>query len=78
MNIEAIERAENFAKTVLKLSPEAQSEFYKMLPDLGLAAEEVKHLQEYVALFHMFTDPSYYKKVQATVGAMLYETFNSK
>lgn len=78
MNIEAIERAENFAKNVLKLSHEAQSEFFKMLPDLGLTEEEVKNLQEYVCLFHMFTDPSYYKKIQATVGAMLYETFNSK
>lgn len=78
MNIEAIENAEKFAKTVLKLSPEAQSEFFKMLPDLGLTAEEVKHLQEYVGLFHMFTDPSYYKKVQDTVCAMLCETFYGK
>lgn len=78
MNIEAIEAAENFAKKVLKLSPEAQDEYFKMLPDLGLTAEEVKNLQQYVALYHMFTDPSYYKKIQTTVGAMLYETFNSK
>lgn len=78
MNVEAIESAENFAKTVLKLSTEGQNEFWKMLPGMGLTAEEVKNLQEYVCLFHMFTDPSYYKKIQATVGAMLYETFNSK
>lgn len=78
MNIEAIENAENFAKNVLKLSTEAQDEYFKMLPDLGLTEEEVKNLQEYVCLYHMFTDHSYYKKVQAAVGAMLYETFNSK
>ena len=78
MNIEVIEKAEAFAKSVLMLPTEAQDEFFKMLPDLGLTAEEVKNLQEYVALFHMFTDPSYYKKVQAAVGAMLYETFNIK
>ena len=78
MNIEAIESAENFAKSVLMLPVEAQNEYFKMLPDLGLTEEEVKNLQEYVCLFHMFTDPSYYKKIQATVGAMLYETFNSK
>ena len=45
MNIEAIEAAENFAKNVLKLSPEAQDEYFKMLPDLGLTEEEVKNLQ---------------------------------
>ncbi len=78
MNIEAIERAENFAKNVLKLSPEAQDEYFKMLPDLGLTEEEVKNLKEYVCLFHMFTDASYYKKVQTAVGAMLCETFYSK
>ena len=78
MNVEAIERAENFAKNVLKLSPESQDEYFKMLHDLGLTEEEVKNLQQYVALYHMFTDPGYYKKVQTAVGAMLYETFNSK
>lgn len=78
MNIEVIENAERFAKNVLMLSDESQNEFFKKLPDLGLTAEEVKKLQEYVCLFHMFTDPSYYKKIQDTVGAMLYETFNSK
>lgn len=78
MNIEAIESAENFAKSVLMLPVEAQNEYFKMLPDLGLTEEEVKNLQQYVALFHIFTDPSHYKKVRATVGAMLYETLNSK
>ena len=33
MNIEAIENAENFAKNVLKLSPEAQDEYFKMLEE---------------------------------------------
>jgi hypothetical protein len=78
MNVEAIERAENFARNVLKLYPEARDEYFKMLPGLGLTEEEVKNLQEYVCLYHMFTDPSYYKKIQYAVGEMLYETFNIK
>lgn len=78
MNIEAIEKAEAFARSVLKLWPEQQDRYFKKLIDLGFTQDEVKGLQEYVALYHMFTDPIYYKKVKTAVGAMLYETFNSK
>lgn len=78
MNIEAIKSAEEFAQNVLTLSPETQDEFFKALPDLGITEEEVKNLQQYVTLYHMFTDPSFYKKVRTTVAMMLYETFNSK
>lgn len=78
MNIEAIGSAEDFARKVLTLSPEGQTEFYKMLPGLGFTEDEVKNLMEYVGLYHMFTDSRYYKKIQATVGAMICETYNIK
>lgn len=78
MNIEAIASAEQFAKNVLMFPTEKQDEFFKMLPSLGLTEEEVKNLQEYVTLYHMFTDPYFYNKVKTTVAMMLYETFNSK
>jgi hypothetical protein len=76
MNIEAIMNAEQFAQIVLQLSTEMQDEYFKMLPVLGLTEEEVKTLQEYVALYHMFTDPGFYKKVKTTVAMMLHKTFN--
>lgn len=76
MNVKAIQNAEQFAQMVLNLSPEMQDEYFNMLPVLGLTEEEVKTLQEYVSLYHMFTDPGFYKKAKTTVAMMLHKTFN--
>lgn len=78
MNIEAITAAEKWAQNVLKLSPEKQDEYFDLLLTVGLSADDVRTLQEYVSLYHMFTDETHYKKMQKAVGMMLWETFNSE
>lgn len=65
MDVVAMTRMEEFAKTVLRLTPEAQDAFWKESVESGLmTAEEAEGLQKYVALFHMFTDPRHYKKIR--------------
>lgn len=71
MNAVAAERMENFAREVLKLSPEMQVEFFNNMVASGLmTADEAEGLKQYVALYHMFTDQRYYKAIEAGVLAM--------
>ena len=71
MNVTAIGRMEEFARSVLKLPPEVQAEFFNEMENNGiLTAEEVKDLKEYVALFHMYTDQRYYNAVRECVKEM--------
>ncbi len=65
MNVIAIERMEEFARGVLKLSPEMQSEFFAEMVSTGaMSADEAEGLKQYVALYHMFTDQRYYNAVR--------------
>ena len=71
MNITAIERMEAFAREVLKLSPEMQTEFFNEMVNAGLmTAEEAEGLKVYVAYYHMFTDQRYYNAVRDAVKEM--------
>ena len=71
MNTTAIKAMEEFAQQVLRLSPEAQNEFFKNLAESGITADEIKTLQQTVSLYHMFTDHRHYQKMQAAVLEML-------
>lgn len=79
MNAEAIARMENFAKELLKLPQERWPEFFTALVTDGLITQDaVQGLEEYVLLYRMLTDASYYRAVRHTVAEMLYHTFNLK
>lgn len=65
MNAIAVERMEEFARGVLKLSPEMQTVFFDEMVSGGLmSVEEAEGLKQYVALYHMFTDQRYYNAVR--------------
>lgn len=65
MNAIAVERMEEFARGVLKLSPEMQTVFFDEMVSGGLmSVEKAEGLKQYVALYHMFTDQRYYNAVR--------------
>ena len=73
MNVAAIERMEAFAQQVLKLRPEAQTEFFREMVREGfMTSNDAEGLKQYVALYRMFTDNRYYKAVREAVQT-LYE-----
>lgn len=71
MNVTAIERMEEFARGVLKLSPEMQVVFFDEMVQNGLmSAEEAEGLKQYVALYHMLTNQRYYNAVREATKEM--------
>ena len=65
MNAIAVERMEEFARGVLKLSPEMQTVFFGEMVNSGtMSSDEAEGLKKYVALYHMFTDQRYYNAVR--------------
>ena len=65
MNAIAVERMEEFARGVLKLSPEMQTVFFEEMVNSGtMSRDESGGLKKYVALYHMFTDQLYYNAVR--------------
>lgn len=77
MDAIATARMEEFAKGVLKLSPETQTEFFNEMVKSGMmTVDEAEGLKQYVALFHMFTDQRYYNAVKVTVSEMYMNEIN--
>lgn len=75
MNTEAAKRMEEMAEMILRFPVERREEAFELLAkEGGLPAEAVQHFREYVFLYHMFTDPRFYKKVEQTVCAMYCES----
>lgn len=71
MDAIALGRMEEFARGVLKLSSEMQTEFFKEMVSSGtMSAEEAEGLKKYVALYHMFTDLRHYNAVRDCVMEM--------
>lgn len=71
MNTVAVERMEEFARNVLKLSPEMQADFFNEMVSTGcMSATEAEGLKQYVALYRMFTDQRYYNTVRDCVQDM--------
>ena len=71
MNNEAAKRMEDFAKEILRQTPDMQEKMWKALEPV-LTADEIHGLKCYVGLFHMFNDQRYYKAVKKSVGEQLY------
>lgn len=71
MDVVAMTRMEEFARSVLRLPVEAQDAFWKESVESGLmTAEEAEGMQKYVALFHMFTDNRHYNAIRGCVLKM--------
>lgn len=72
MNIATIEKMENFAKSILNISPEQQGRVWEAL-EQTLTNEEVRGLKEYVGFFHLLTDNYFYNTVKQAVGEQIYK-----
>lgn len=67
MNVAAIESMEEFARTVGRLSQEAQNKFFERLAET-LSDEEVETLKKCVGIYRLMTTPSLYKGMQKALG----------
>lgn len=71
MHAIALERMEEFARSVLRLAPEMQTEFFaEMVKGGTLSEDEAEGLKQYVGLYHMFTDQRYYDAMRDGVKAL--------
>ena len=71
MDVVAMKRMEDFAKTMLDASPAQQKKVWEAL-EHTLTQDEISGLKKYVGLFHMFTDQRLYDAVKKSVGEQLY------
>ena len=79
MDASAVERMEEFARGVLKLTPEMQTVFFNDMVHNGMmSAEEAEGLKQYVALYHMFTDYRYYNAVRTATMELYLIDINKK
>lgn len=76
MNVAAIESMENFARTVLRLSQEAQNNMFEKLAE-SLSAAEIETLKKCVGIYHMMTEPSLYRSAREALAEDLYNEFNA-
>ena len=60
MDAGAIKSMEEFAKSVITLSPEKQDEYFKSLENTCLTTEDINTLKGCVTLFKMFTNDKFY------------------
>ena len=77
MNVTAIASMENFAKSVLTLSQEAQDEFFTKLEE-NLTFEEIETLKKCVSVYKLMTNATFYNAMKKAVGEQLYEEFNNQ
>ena len=71
MDVVAMKRMEDFAKTMLDASPAQQKKVWEAL-EHTLTQDEISGLKKYVGLFHMFTDQRLYDAVKKSVSEQLY------
>ena len=71
MDVVAMKRMEDFAKTILNANPSQQEKVWQAL-EQTLTKDEISGLKKYVGLFHMFTDQRLYDAVKKSVGEQLY------
>lgn len=73
----AAKRMEETAKMILKMPEENREAAYELLKQIGgMTDEQVQGFREYVFYYRMFTDHRFYKAVEQTVGAMVYESLH--
>ena len=58
----ALERMETFAQTFLCLNEEQKKEAWEALAPM-MSEEELTGLKEYVALYHIMSDPGHFYKI---------------
>ena len=75
MNTEIAKRMEDMAALILKIPAERREEAFELLAkEADIPEEAIQHFREYVFYYHMFTSPHFYKAVEQTVGAMVYDS----
>ena len=71
MDVVAMKRIEDFAKTMLNANASQQEKVWGAL-EQTLTKDEISGLKKYVGLFHMFNDQRLYDSVKKSVGEQIY------